>query len=178
MPESSPHKCLQHIWSTTTSIPCVFVEQQAPDNRSNSRLHSRIDISLLLCSQLPPKSFNDRDMPESSPHRYPTHILSHNHQHTMCICEGIGTRQPLRLTFIHTVSTFHCFYSLNFHQSPSMIEICRNQVHTNASKIFCLTATSIPCVFVKQQALSNSQLYSRTRYFTACMLSTSAKVLQ
>ena len=70
--------------------------------------------------------------------RYPTHILSHNHCNHMCICEAIGTRKPLRLTFIHTVSTFHCFYALNFRQSPSMIEICRNQVHTNASNIFGL----------------------------------------
>ena len=38
-----------------------------------------LEISLLLCSQLPPKSFNDGDMPESSPHRYPTHIRSNNH---------------------------------------------------------------------------------------------------
>ncbi len=149
-----------------------------------AEIHSCIaglDISLLLCSQLPPKSFNDRDMPDSSPHRYPTHILSHNHCHHMCICGAIGTRKPLKLTFILTVSTFHCFYARNFRKSPSMIEICRNQVHTGTPHIFSLTATSIACVFVKVLApenISNSQLYSRTRHFTASMLSTSAKVLQ
>jgi hypothetical protein len=52
-----------------------------------------LDISLLLSSQLLPKSFNDTDMPESSPHRYPSHILSDNHSHHMCICVGIGTRE-------------------------------------------------------------------------------------
>ena len=108
-----------------------------------------LDISLFLCSQLPPKSFNDRDMPESSPHKCLQDILSHNHLHTMCICEAVGTRKPLKLTVIYQDSTFHCFYALNFRQSPSMIEICRNQVHTGTPHIFCLTTTSIPCVFVK-----------------------------
>jgi hypothetical protein len=82
-----------------------------------------LDNSLFLCSQLPPKSFNHRDMPESSPNRYSTHILSHNHCHPMCICDDIVTRKSLKFTFIHTVSTFHCFYALNFRQSPSIIQI-------------------------------------------------------
>jgi hypothetical protein len=56
----------------------------------------------------------------------------------MCICETVGTRKPLKLTVIYQDSTFHCFYALNFRQSPSRIEICRNQVHTNASNIFGL----------------------------------------
>ncbi len=30
-----------------------------------------LDISLFSSSQLPPKSFNDGDMPESDPHRHP-----------------------------------------------------------------------------------------------------------
>jgi hypothetical protein len=62
-----------------------------------------------------------------------------------------------------------------------MIQICRNQVHTGTPHIFCLTTTSIPCVFVMvlaPESRSKSRLYSRTRYFTAFMLSTSAKVLQ
>ncbi len=36
-----------------------------------------LDISLVLCSQLPPNSCKYRDIPDSSPHRYPTHIVSH-----------------------------------------------------------------------------------------------------
>ena len=139
-----------------------------------------LDISLLLFSQLPPTSFNHRDMPESSLHRHLTHIMSHNHCHDMCFCEAIGSRKSLKFMLIHTVSTFHYLYPLNFRQSPSMMEICRNQVHTGAPHIFCLTTTSIPCVFVKVLApknLSNSRLYNRTRHFSAFMLSTSAKVL-
>jgi hypothetical protein len=87
-----------------------------------------LDISLLLSPQLPPKSFNDRDMPDSSSHWYPAHILSHNHWHTMSIGEAIGIRESLKTMLIHTVSTFHYLYPLNFRQNPSIIEICRNQV--------------------------------------------------
>ena len=39
-------------------------------------------------------------MPESSPHRYPTHILSHSHYHHMCICVEIGTPKPVQFTII------------------------------------------------------------------------------
>ena len=151
---------------TTTSILCVFVKQQAPEDRLYWRLYTRswhftafilstsakvlhilspthvphtysvtqplayhvylwinrhpkiaqidvcthcLDISLHLSSQLASKSFNDTDMPESSPHKYSTHILSNNHYHSMCIGEPIGTRESLQLTFIHTISTFHGF---------------------------------------------------------------------
>ena len=38
-----------------------------------------LDISILLSPQLPPKFFNGRDMPDSSPQWYPAHILSHSH---------------------------------------------------------------------------------------------------
>jgi hypothetical protein len=107
-----------------------------------------LDISLLLCSQLPPKSFNHRDIPDYTPHTYFTHILSDNDHHPMCICEETGTEQSIKITFVQTVTTFHCFYALNFCQSPSIIEICRNKVHTGTAHIFCLTTTSIPCVFV------------------------------
>ena len=99
----------------------------------------------------------------------------------MCVCEAIGTRKSIKLAFIHTVSTFHCFYALNFRQSPWMIEICRIQVHAGTPHIFCLTTTSIPCVFLKQQApenRSNWRLYTRSLHFTAFMLSTSSTVLQ
>jgi hypothetical protein len=109
-----------------------------------------LDVSLRLSPKLPPKSFNDGGMPASSPHRYPTHIRSRNHWNDMCICEAIGIHKSFKFTCIHTVSTFHCFYALNFRQRSSMMEICRNQVHTGIAHIFCLTTTSIPCVFVKQ----------------------------
>ena len=44
-------------------------------------------------------------MPVSSPHRYPTHILSHNHYHGMCIHVGIGTRKPLEFTVVFLYCT-------------------------------------------------------------------------
>jgi hypothetical protein len=34
----------------------------------------------------------------------------------------LDTRNPLQLTVIYQDSTFHCFYALNFRQSPSMVE--------------------------------------------------------
>ena len=55
-----------------------------------------LDISLMLCSQLPPQCLNHWAVPDSSPHRYSTHILSDNHYHHMCLCVGIGTRKSLK----------------------------------------------------------------------------------
>ena len=85
---------------------------------------------------------------DGSPCRYPTHILSDNHSHRMCICEVIGTRKLLKFTFIHTVHTFHCFFALNFRQSPSKMEIFRIPVHAGTPHTFCLATTSIKCVLV------------------------------
>ena len=39
-------------------------------------------------------------MPDSSPHRYSTHILSDNHYHHMCLCVGVGTRKSLKCTVV------------------------------------------------------------------------------
>ncbi len=49
-------------------------------------------------NKLPPKFFNDRDMPESISHRYPAHIVSHNLWRTMCIGEVIGPQESLEFT--------------------------------------------------------------------------------
>ena len=54
-----------------------------------------LDISLVLCSQLPPKSLKHRDIPHSSPQRYPIHIPSHYHCHSMCISEEMGRLNSL-----------------------------------------------------------------------------------
>ncbi len=61
---------------------------------------TRPEDSLVLCFQLPPQCFNHWAMPDSGPHRYPTHILSHNHYHHIRIREGIGTRKSLEFTVI------------------------------------------------------------------------------
>jgi hypothetical protein len=108
-----------------------------------------LDMCLLLRSQLPPNWLDAEGIfvsREYSPFRYPTHILPDNHCTHMCICDEISNRKPINL--IDTGSTFDCFYALNFLQRPSIIEICRNQVHTGTPHILCLTTTSIPCVFV------------------------------
>ena len=58
-----------------------------------------LDFPLVLCSPLPPNSFKHRGIPESSPHRYPTHLLSHNHYHPICICAQMGGHKSQKCTF-------------------------------------------------------------------------------
>ena len=126
----------------------------------------------MLCSQLPPYCCKHRDIPKSSPHRYPTHSLSHNHHLPMCICEGIGGQTPQKCSFIHTHSTCRCCYALNFRQTGASTKISGNQVHTVAAHTLCLTTTTFPCVFVKKQEVKhrkNARLYTRSRLFAALM---------
>ena len=85
---------------------------------------------------------------DSTLHRYPTHILSPNHCHHMCLWHGIGTETSLKWTIIDTDSRFHCFYVVNFCQTPSMIEVFWILLHTDTPHIFCLPTTAIECVFV------------------------------
>ena len=77
--------------------------------------------------------------------RYPTH--------RMCICQDVGSQKPLNFTFIHTDSTFQCFYALNIRRTPAITEISRSQVHTGTPNIFCHTTTAIACVFVQMWAV-------------------------
>jgi hypothetical protein len=95
---------------TTTRIKCVFVKKKAPENRSQVDVYTDgLDISLILCSQLPPKSWNDRDMPDSTPNTYPTHILSDSHYHPKCIGKGIGTQKSLELRLYSRTPRFTSF---------------------------------------------------------------------
>ena len=103
----------------------------------------KLDIPLVSCTKLPPKSSNHRDILVSGPHRYPTHILSNNHYHPRCICEDMGSQKSSKITFIHTDSRFHWLYALNFHQSLWFIEISRTQIHTGTPHIKCHTTTVI-----------------------------------
>ncbi len=64
--------------------------------------HSFDDFTV-LSSQLASQSLNGTDMPDSSPCRYPTHILSDNHYHANRIGEAIGTRKSLEFTCIHSL---------------------------------------------------------------------------
>jgi hypothetical protein len=136
---------------------------------------------VVLCSQLPPDSGKQRHVPGSSPHRYPTRTLSHNHGHCVCICEDMGSQKPLNVTFIHTDSTFQWFYGLNFRQTLAIREISRAQVHTGTSHVLCHTTTVIACVFVKIWAVYNryiAPLYTQTHHFSGFMSSTSARLRQ
>ena len=99
----------------------------------------------------------------------------------MCICQDVGSQKPLKITFIHTDSTFQWCYALNFRQTPAITEISRTQVHTGTPHIICHTTTVIACVFVKMWAVKNrqiSRLHTRTRHFSGVMLSTSVKLRQ
>ena len=126
-------------------------------------------------------SGNHRHIPDPSPHRYPTRILSHNHCHRMCICENMVSQKPLNVTSIHTDQTLQLCYTVNLRQTPAITEISRTQVHTGTSHIFCHTTTVIACVFVKIWAVKNrymSSLYTQTQYHSGFMLSTSANLRQ
>ena len=99
----------------------------------------------------------------------------------MCICQDVGSPKPLKITIIHTDSTFQWCDALNFRQTPAITEISRTQVHTGTPHMFCHTTTAITCVSVKMWPVENrskSRLYTRTRHFSGVMLSTSAKLRQ
>ena len=88
-----------------TQIPHTYsVSQPLSSHVSLSRnRHRRIaeidvytqgfDISLLLYCQLVPNCLNDWGILDCTWHRYPTHILSPNHCHRMCVGQGIGTEE-------------------------------------------------------------------------------------
>ena len=102
-------------------------------------------------------------------------------RHCMCICEDMGSLQPINLTSIHADSTFQWFYAVNFRQTPAIRDISRTQVHTGTPHVFCHTTTTIACVFVKIWATYNrciSRLHTQTQHFSGFMLSTSARLRQ
>jgi hypothetical protein len=111
--------------------------------------------------------------------RGPTHNLSHNHCHRLCICQDVVSQKSKNFAFVATDSTFHWFDGLTFRQTPAIIEISRTQVHTGTPHIFCHTTTVIACVSVKMWTVKNrskSRLYTRTRHFTGFILSPSDKL--
>ena len=60
----------------------------------------------------------------------------------MFISQDVGSQKPLKITFIHTDSTFQWFYALNFRQTPAIIEILRT-----------LKSTLVPHTYAVTQAL-------------------------
>ncbi len=75
-----------------------------------------VDFSMFGCSQLPPTVCKYGGIPASSPRRYPTHILSHNHpirlDHTNCLQVDIKTHQQAehlrRILWCDRVILFRC----------------------------------------------------------------------
>ena len=110
----------------------------------------RLEISLLVCCQHVPNCFNHWGILDSTLHKYPTHILSPNHCHRMCLCQGIGTEKSLKWTFIHKGSSFHCLYAVNMCQTASIMEVFWIPLYTCTPHICCLPTTAIACVFVKE----------------------------
>ena len=71
-------------------VSCVLVKKKAPETRSNSRLYRgtrsrRLTTAGVVSTSV--KSFHHNDILDSTPQRWPTHILSDNQYHLMCICE-------------------------------------------------------------------------------------------
>jgi hypothetical protein len=145
-----------------TQVPHTYsVSQPLPSHVSLSRnRHRRIteidvhtqgfEISLILWCQLVSNCFNHWGILDSTLHRYPIHILSPNHCHHMCLCQGIGTKESQKSTFIHEDSTFHYFYDVNMCPTGSIIEVFCIPLYTGTPYIFCLPTTVIACVFVKE----------------------------
>jgi hypothetical protein len=137
----SSHVYLSRCWQPKTAI-------------FHDYIHG-LDISVVLCSHLPPHSSNHRDIPDACPRRYLTRILSHNHCHRMCIGQDVGSQKPLNFVFIETDSTFEWFDDLNFRHTPAITEISRTHVHAGISHVFSHTTTVIACVFVKIKSVAN-----------------------
>ena len=141
-----------HTYSVTQPLPshvCLWRYGQPKTAKFHVYTH-RLNISVDLCSQLPPNSGNHRDIPDSTPHRYSTHILSPNYCRRMCICQAIVIQKSLKLTFIHPDSRIDCLHALNLCQTAWMTWVFWIMLYTGTPHIFGLPTTVIACVFVKQ----------------------------
>ena len=145
-----------------TQVPHTYsVSQLLPSHvylsSNRHRRSAQIDVYTLgfeirqvLCCQRVPNCCNDAGILDSAPRRYHTHIRSPNYCHHICICPGIGTKKALKNWFIHTVSTFHCFYAVNVCQTVSMMKVLWIVLYTGTPHIFGLPTTAIACSFVKE----------------------------
>jgi hypothetical protein len=99
-----------------------------------------------------PNCFNHWGILDCTLHRYPTHIPSPNHCHHMCLCQGIGTEESLKFTFIHKGSTFHCF----------MLSTCAKLLQS--LRYFGLHFPQVPHTYSVSQPLSSHVSLSRSRH--------------
>ena len=121
-----------HTYSVSQLLPSHLYLPRNRHRKSAQKLvytHG-VDISLLLCCQRVPNCFNDESTLDCALHRYPTHIRSPNYCHRMFICQGVGSEQSLKLSFIHTNSTFHFCNSVNVGSSASMMDVAVYYCHT------------------------------------------------
>ena len=144
------HRYPTHIPSPNHCHRMCLCQGIGNKNRCNWRSRQRFESSLVLCCQLVPNCFNHWGISDCTLHRYPTHIPSPNHCHRMCLCQGIGTEESLKLTFIHKGSRFHCLYAVNLCPTASIIEVFWIPLYTRTPHTFCLPTTAIACVFVKE----------------------------
>ena len=146
-----------HTYAVTQTLPShVYLSRCGQSKTAEFHVYTHgVDISVGLSSQVAPHSGNHRDIPDASPRRYPTRILSHKHCHRMCIGQDMGSQKPLNFSFIHTDSTFQWIDALNFRHTPAITEISRTHVHTGTPHICCHTTTAIAFVLVKMWSSQN-----------------------
>ena len=143
IPVTSPHRNLTRILSHNHDLRTCTLWRHGQSKTDKCHLYThRLIVSVVLCSQLPPNSGNHRHIPDTSPHRYLTHVVSHNHGHRMCISAGMDSQKPLHCTTFRFSCALHCC------QTPSNTEVSQNGVHTGTPHTFCVTPTTIACVFV------------------------------
>jgi hypothetical protein len=137
------------------------VSQPLPSHVSRSRNRhqkvAEIDVctprhvmSLLLSCQFVPNYLNHCPVWDFTLHTHPTHILSANNCHHMCLDQGIWTGKTLKLTFIHQDSRLDIFYSVNLCQTSSIILVSGIPLYTGTPHVSSLPTTVIACVWVKE----------------------------
>jgi hypothetical protein len=57
------------------------------------------------------------------------------------------SRHPKTTRTYEYITEVDHFYTLNLCQSAGITEVLRNQVHTGTLRIFCLTTTSLTCIY-------------------------------
>jgi hypothetical protein len=123
-------------------------------SQKSTFIHTQSTFRCFDAVNFRPTAANTEISRSLSVHRYPTHILSHNHYLPMCICEAIGGQTSQNSTFIHTQSTFRCWYPVNFRPTAANIEISRSQVHTGTPHPFCHTTTTFSdCALCKNSGI-------------------------
>jgi len=112
-----------------TQVPHTYqVSQPLSSHVSGSRNRHRkiaeidvsrhgFEISLLLSCELVLRCLNRSCIVDSTFHTHPTHVLSPNHYHRMCLGQGTDINKSLKLTFVHQDTSCHFFCPVNLCQT-------------------------------------------------------------